>query len=365
MISANPVSNGAHELSAGRGDCDSANPENVMTALKLLLQRVLRSPGFVPTTAFMGGLLTYLAIVEGVSCPYRALTRLVSSSRPHRWLIGLLSQLRQRALATSSPIPRALEHATPPQPKEAEMTHCIGRPKIQLGIPHSTGRVDTYACHKCVTGVVEYRDGNLVLLKDGRAYCKSSRAEFLATHRSVVCPNIADLFDDDDIIIGRGPTAGDIADSHGGKQLVESSPPKQRSYETVIVANRSWLTGCTEEYKVCLELVHYLKTHIVFRTRTVALTQLLREKARLWCKEKEMPIDLQAALIPTSVAHAELLSDEELQALRIQTGLKARKAYKMMSEYDRGVIKSDLGYLEAFKLQLGYIYQGWVASKPV
>jgi hypothetical protein len=102
---------------------------------------------------------------------------------------------------------------------------------------------------------------------------------------------------------------------------------------------RYWCT-LRRQTTLLRDLVSYLRTHSCLRVRSVGLTAHLREKARQWCKENDVPLDVQATQIPKCVAAAELIWEEEREALRIQSGDAGQEAVEVFRDYERGIIRT-------------------------
>jgi len=107
---------------------------------------------------------------------------------------------------------------------------------------------------------------------------------------------------------------------------------------------------CGETKTTCLlvPLFLYLRTHAALRVRSVGLTAHLREKARQWCKEHDVPLLVQAVQISKCVACAELLWPDERLALRIQASNAGVEVVQLLRGYDKGDVQSRLGFWAKF-----------------
>jgi len=145
-----------------------------------------------------------------------------------------------------------------------------------------------------------------------------------------------------------GPAAVQIAPADQNAVTDVDDPPQVeniRDYEswaTRIKPPKSshWMSK-RKSVLACDDLVNYLRTHSVFRVRSVGLTSHLRDKARQWCKDNDMPLYWQARLIPGSVALAECIWPEEKAALMLQRSAMGEEAVAIMRDYDRGVVKGE------------------------
>lgn len=111
---------------------------------------------------------------------------------------------------------------------------------------------------------------------------------------------------------------------------------------------------------ILVRLVYYLQTHVFFARRTTGLLMLLRDKARQWCKEHQVPLSVAALQVPQCVAIAYSLSQQEKTALKIVTGPVGSEAINLLRQVDRGVVRTEL----TFREKLSFLWDRLWGDEP-